>query len=176
MIRSRTLCLAIALAITACSTENSAQNSKGKTRSASSTPAASVASAADPTSEDISNYPLDMDKLRKLQRTMKYFAEAGQGDPTLGDALSMNGNATTAQTIAQLEGNATARAVLRKAGWSAKDYVWTTAAVLQAGMLESTLSSRSDAKLPPGHNPRNVEFVRAHKKEIEQMSAENGSN
>ena len=113
-----------------------------------------------------------MDKMRKWANTMKYLGEAAQTDSTAVDAARIGSNESTAQTIAKLEANAATRAALRKAGWSAKDYVWTTAAYLQAGMTQGVLASTPGAKVPAGQSMKNVEFLRAHSKEIDELASQ----
>jgi hypothetical protein len=175
MTRTRPLVIIAALALAACTTKDSS-NAAAATGDTPVVAAAPATSNAEPTAEDISNYPLDMDKMRKWATTMKYLGEAAQSDSTIGDAARMGNNESTNQTIARLEANATTRAALRKAGWSAKDYVWTTAAFLQAGMMQGVLASTKDAKLPAGHSPKNIEFLRAHQREIDKLGEEMGTS
>jgi hypothetical protein len=166
---------ALAAASLACSTKGATPDAAAGSSTASADAAAaanvpgSAAMTGEPTSAQISEYPLDMDKLRKLQRTMNGFATAAERDPRLGQALATGSSTTTAQTVALLEGNATARGILRDAGWSARDYVMTTAAMMQAAVIESTLAQRGDAALPAGHSMRNIEFMKAHRAEIAAM-------
>jgi hypothetical protein len=175
MTRTRPLVVIAALALAACTAKDSNGTSSAAAATTADTPvvaAASPSSSAEPTSEDISNYPLDMDKMRKLANTMKYLGEAAQSDSTIGDAARMGNNESTAQTIAKLEANATTRAALRRAGWSARDYVWTTAAYLQAGMTQGVLASTPGTKAPAGQSMKNVEFLRTHAKEIDQLTSD----
>lgn len=169
MIRSRILALAAALLTAACATKDGAGDSASAETSGGA-PAASAASTlpANPTSEDISNYPLDMDKMRKLKASMASMEAAAKADPT-GSISSGSNDETAAQTIGRIESNATMRRAIESAGWSVSDYVWTTAAMLQAAMMEATLASTPGAKLPAGHNPRNIEFIKAHKAELDAM-------
>jgi hypothetical protein len=169
MMRLHKFALAITLALVACSTENSAQAPSQKAES--SKPGVTAASTAEPTTEEISRYPLDMDKMRKLTTTMRILGEDAQGDATAADAVRMGNNDSVAQMIAKLEGNATTRAALRKAGWSAKDYVWTMTAFLQAGMMQGVLASTPGAKLPTGQSPKNIEFLKTHQREIDALGS-----
>ena len=169
MTRSRILALAAVILTAACATKDGGGDS-ASAQAAAASPAPSAASTlpANPTSEDISNYPLDMDKMRKLQKSMAAMEASAKADPT-GSISSGSNNETAAQTIARIESNATMRRAIESAGWSVSDYVWTTAAMLQAAMMEATLASTPDAKLPAGHNPRNIEFIKAHKAELDAM-------
>jgi len=173
MTRTRPLALVAALALAAC-TAKDAKDASNVATTSGDTPVvaaapATPASSAEPTSAEISNYPLDMDKMRKMATTMKYLGEAAQSDPAAADVARIGNDESTAQTIAKLEGNASARAALQKAGWSARDYVWTTAAYLQAGMTQGILASTPGAKAPAGQSMKNVEFLRAHSREIDKL-------
>lgn len=160
-----------ALGGVACSKDNSRSASDGNATAAFPTP---VSSAAEPTANDISNYTLTMDRMTRWANTIKYLEEAAKADTSIQSALRMSAQENTAQTIARLEGHPAARAALRKAGWSAKDYVWTTAAWMQAAMTEGILGSTPGATLPEGQNPKNVEFLKANKKAIEQLARDAG--
>lgn len=175
MSRFRPLAVIAALALAACTAKDAKQTSSAASATGDTPVVATApASSAEPTAEDISNYPLDMDKMRKWAATMKYLGEVAQSDPTVGDAVRMGNNESTAQTIAKLEANPKTRDALRRAGWSARDYVWTTAAYLQAGMTQGVLASTPGAKVPAGQSMKNVEFLRAHAKEIDQIASDVG--
>ncbi len=167
MMRSHRLAFAITLTLAACSSQDSAQAQRQKADSPKA--GATAATSAEPTTAEISRYPLDMDKMRKLTTTMRILGEDAQGDETAADAVRMGNNDSVAQMIAKLEANATTRAALRKAGWTAKDYVWTMAAFLQAGMMQGVLAATPDAKLPAGHSAKNIEFLRTHQREIDAL-------
>jgi hypothetical protein len=170
MISSRIFALAAAVTLTAaCAKKDGAGDSaSSQTAAASSAPAAASTLPANPTSEDISNYPLDMDKMRKLKASMASMEATAKADPTASISSGSN-NETAAQTIARIESSPSMRRAIEQAGWSVTDYVWTTAAMLQAAMMEATLASTPGAKLPAGHNPRNIEFIKAHKAELDAM-------
>lgn len=147
--------------------------SAGGTVAQASPSNSSTASMPDnPTANDIANYELNMDKLRKLGLTMTYLGEAATANPGL---VTSANNESAGQTIARIENAPAMNAAVRKAGWSAKDYVWTMAALVQASMMDGVLAADPTAKMPEGQNPRNVEFVRAHKREIEQLGNEAGA-
>ena len=169
MIRSRILAL-VAMSLTAaCGTKDGAGDS-GSAQASGSAPAASASSTlpANPTSEDIANYPLDMDKMRKLKASMASMEATAKADPTARISSGSN-DETAAQTIARIESTPVMRRAIEQAGWSVSDYVWTTAALLQAAMMEGTLASTPGAKLPAGYNPRNIEFIKEHKAELDAM-------
>lgn len=162
------LALALAGVALACSSKDSPPESATSVYG----PAASATS--EPTANEISNYELDMDKMRKWATAIKGFSALSAQDTAALAAMDMGSNSPTSVMIAKIEANPVARDVLSKAGISAKDYVWTMAAYLQAGMTEAVLSSSPNATLPEGQNRHNVDFVRTHKAELEQLMKEAG--
>lgn len=163
------------LAVAACSSKDTAPvatNSGADANAAASAPA--ISSGAEPTANDISNYKLDMDRMTKYAAAIKGFGALAKTDSVAAEAMSSDANGSTAQMIARLDGNAPAMNVLRQAGLSAKDYVWITAAWLQAAMTQGILESNPNAKLPEGQNPQNMEFLKAHKAELKAMTKDRG--
>ena len=158
----------IAAFIGACSSKDSApaDTTGAATGSTASTPSTS---GSEPTANEISNYKLDMDKMQKYGAAIKGFQNLSAADSAAAEAVASQSNQSTAQMIARIESSPIAMRVLRDAGLSAKDYVWITAAWLQAAMTEAVLASSKDAKLPEGQNAQNVEFVRQHRAELEQL-------
>ena len=149
----------------------------GKSATASETAAASAISgteSVDPTANEISNYKLDMDKMRKYVAAIKGFTSLSKSDSAAASAMSTDSNESTAQMIAKLESNPAARRVLSQAGLSAKDYVWITAAWLQAAMTQGVLAASPQAKMPPGQNPENIQFLEANKVELDRIMKEAG--
>ena len=168
MSRLRLLILATAsFGALACAGKDVSRDTSAATSAVIASPASS-ALPANPTSNDIAAYKLDMDKVGKLAATMKNLEAAVRADPTI--QTSGDNSETASQTIARLESNAKVRRAIEQAGWSVTDYVWTTAALLQAGLLEATLASTPSARMPEGQSAQNLEFVRAHRAELERMS------
>lgn len=168
---SRLFIAVLALASAACGPKDS--NSETTPASAAATgegSSASPVSSAEPMTSEVSNYTLDMDKMRKLVNTSKYVEDAKKRDPSLDESLEMGSGTTNAQIIATLESNPATRDALRKAGWSARDYLLTMAAFLQAGITQEMLASSPGGKLPEGHNPKNIEFLKANKTELKRMA------
>ena len=130
----------------------------------------------EPTANEVSNYPLDMDKMRKWTTAIKGFSALGPQDSAALAAMDMGSNEPTSVMIAKIESNPVARDVLSKAGISATEYVMIMAAYVQAGMTEAVLSSSPEAKVPEGQNPQNIEFVRSHRAELEELMKDAGMN
>jgi hypothetical protein len=171
---ARIALLATLVAAAACSSKDAASNSPAADAGATPTPAPDITAGAEPTANDISNYRLDMDKMRKYVAAIKGFSRLSASDSMAAEAMATDGNESTAQMIAKLNAHPVARRVLADAGLNAKDYVWITAAWLQAAMTEGILSSTPGAKMPEGQNMQNVDFMRQHKAELEAMMKDAG--
>lgn len=161
------------VALAACSPKDS-PSAAARSATDSGAGAPGTTPSAEPTANDISNYRLDMDKMKKYSIAIKGFTTLAKTDSAAAEAMSSNPNATTSEMIARLESNRAAMRVLSEAGLSAKEYVWITAAWLQAAMTQGVLESSPQAKLPEGQNPQNMEFLRSHKSELEAMRKDMG--
>jgi hypothetical protein len=172
--RRQALVVTAAFVIAACAKKDSATADTTAAGAASAaTAVASSAPAGEPSANDVSNYDLNMDRMRKWVAAMKGFSAEAQRDSTAAAAIAMDAGASTAQMIAGLERNPIAKRVLRQAGLSARDYVWTTAAYMQAAMTAGVMEM-PNAKAPEGMNMKNIEFVKAHNAELEKMMKEAG--
>jgi hypothetical protein len=175
--KSKLIPLAMTLALSACSAKDNASTASSGATSAAASPApatSTVASAGDPSANDISNYTLDMDKMNRWMNTLKAFGAEAKKDSTLEDALSMDGNKSVAQSVTQLESTPAAKRALAAGGMSASDYVMTSLAYMQAAMAAGMVKSVPGYKIPPGQNMKNVDFYNQHGAEIDkQMKAMN---
>lgn len=136
--------------------------------------AASTTPGADPTAVDISNYPLDMDKMRRYVAAIKKFSALAPSDTAGLVALNPGSNTTTASSISALEAHPVASRVLAEAGLSARDYVWITSAYLQAAMTQGLLQASSEFRVPEGQSRRNLDFLNANRPELETMMKDAG--
>ena len=175
MIISRSATVLTFIALAACSSKDSPP-AAGDSSAVAAAPEASSSMSAEPTPNEISNYKLDMGKMRKYAAAMKGFQSLGKQDSMALEAMGSGGSETTAQTIARIENSPIAMRVLRDAGLTPKDYVWITAAWLQAAMTQGILETSKEAKLPEGQNPQNIEFLKANKAELDAMTKEMGMN
>ena len=166
MNRARPLVALIFLA--ACSTRDSSRAGTADTASAAAS--SLTETGHEPTANDIADYRLDTEKMRKYAAAMKGFSALAKTDSAAASAMGTHPNETTAQTIARIESSPAAMKVLRDVGLTPKDYVWITAAWLQAAMTQAVLESSKDARLPEGQNAQNIEFLRAHRAELEAMT------
>ena len=169
------LSLAAALSAAAACSSKDAASGAATTGDATVAGAPEVAPGAEPTANDISNYELDMDKMRKYAGAIKGFTSMSREDSTVLAAMgSGSANESTAQMIARIEASPVAMRILRDNGLTAKDYVWITAAYIQAAMTEGILSTNPDTKLPPGQSAQNVEFLKNNKAALETMLRDAG--
>ena len=173
MIISRSAALLTFIALAACSSKDTPP-AASDSAAVAATPEASSSMAGEPTPNEISNYKLDMDKMRKYAAAMKGFQSLGKQDSMALEAVGSSSNESTAQTIVRIESSPIAMRVLRDADLSAKDYVWITAAWLQAAMTQGILETSKEARLPEGQNPQNIEFLKAHKAELDAITKEMG--
>jgi len=85
-------------------------------------------------------------------------------------AAAMNDNKTLADMEAAITKHPQAARALAREGLSARDFSLTVMTLLQAAMVEGFSQGKLDmAKLPPGVNPENIQFVRDHKAELDAM-------
>ena len=125
-----------------------------------------------PASDDnaaMASYTLDMDKIQKLTTFMKNAAAYKKSHPGEEIEISMDASDNLETSIQKIEANATARELLQKSGLTARDYVMTIGAYLGAGMTAAMLEANPNAKIPEGVNPANVEFIRTHRTELDEV-------
>ncbi|MGH9419255.1 MAG: hypothetical protein ACRD3J_04715 [Thermoanaerobaculia bacterium] len=166
--------LALALTLGACSAkDNSSAASAGAA-------ASSVATASDPGSNDISNYTLDMDKMNRWINTMKAIGSEVKKDTTVAAAVSMDDDKSVDQSVAKLEANPGARRALASSGMSAREFVMTSLAYVQAAMTAGMMTSVPNYKVPAGQNMQNVEFYKQHgeffSKAMRQFNPDSSNN
>lgn len=174
--RTRIIAVAGFLVLSACSSRDASSQATGKAPSGVQVSAAAAKSSGDPSANDVSNYTLDMDKMTKYLNVMKDLAIASEKDSTVESTLSMDGNATLAQSIEKLDESPVARRALKSAGMSSRDYVMTGLAYLQAGMAAGLMKSVPNYKIPAGQNMKNIDFVNAHGAEIEAKMKQMGAD
>jgi alpha-beta hydrolase superfamily lysophospholipase len=154
---------AIAIAA-ACDTKESASTSAD-----SATVAPAVATSPSNDNATMASYTLDMVKIQKLTAFMKNAAAYKKSHPGQDIDVSLDASDNLDTSIQKIEANATARELLEKSGLTARDYVLTISAYLGAGMTAAMLDTNPNAKIPEGVNPQNVEFIRTHKTELDQI-------
>jgi len=172
--RQRLLPLIALLAVAACSSKDASDNA-ASAPGAPATPAASSSPAGEPTAVDFSNYELTMDKMRKWVAVTKAFATFSG---TAADSAAMMtvkiGSDPISESVRKIESIAPAKRMFATAGLDPREYHMITGAWMQAGMMASMMGPNSQAKLPEGHSMKNIEFVNAHKAELEKLMKDAG--
>lgn len=140
-------------------------------------PAATADSTASTTivrdATDLRTYTLDMDKMRRYAAAAKLLDEESKKNPSV--VIDVNiGNEPLSESIATVERNDFVTDVLKRAGTTPSDFVTTMAAYLQAATASAALDADTNARIPAGQNAENVEFVRAHRAEIEKLMNDAG--
>lgn len=175
--RQRLLPLIALLAVAACSSKDASDNTASApgAPATSDAPAASAAPAGEPTAVDYSNYELTMDKMRKWVTVTKMFATFSG---TAADSAAMTtvkiGSDPVSESVRKIESIAPAKRMFATAGLDPREYLMITGAWMQAGMMASMMGPNSQAKLPEGHSMKNIEFVNAHKAELEKLMKDAG--
>ncbi len=166
-----TLLASLALA-GACTSKDVASDSAAAVDSAE---VAVLPPAGEPTAIDISNYSLDMDKMRRYAGAIKGFSSMSNADSTVLAAMSSgSANESTAQMISRIESSPVAMRVLSDNRLTPRDYIWITAAYIQAAMTQGMLESNARAQVPAGQSAKNVEFLNANRVELERIMRDAG--
>lgn len=157
------VCVGVAgLLLTACS-------SKDKPGVAADTTATIVRDAT----SDLRTYTLDMDKMRRYAAAAKLLDEESKRNPSV--VIDVNiGNEPISESIATVERNDFVSDVLKRAGTTPSEFVMTMAAYLQGATTSAALDADTNARVPAGQNAENVEFVRAHRAEIDKLMSDAG--
>lgn len=141
-------------------------------------PAATTDSAASTTivrdaTSDLRTYTLDMDKMRRYAAAAKLLDEESKKNPSVVIDVNL-GNEPVSESIATVERNDFVTDVLKRAGTTPSEFVMTMAAYLQAATTSAALDADTNARVPSGQNAENVEFVRAHRAEIDKLMSDAG--
>ena len=122
---------------------------------------------------DLRTYTLDMDKMRRYATAAKLLDEESKKNPSV--VIDVNiGNEPVSESIATVERNDFVTDVLKRAGTTPSEFVMTMAAFLQAATTSAALDADTNARIPAGQNAENVEFVRAHRAEIDKLMSDAG--
>ena len=140
-------------------------------------PAATADSAASTTivrdATDLRTYTLDMDKMRRYAAAARLLDEESKKNPSV--VIDVNiGNEPLSESIATVERNDFVTDVLKRAGTTPAEFVTIMAAYLQAATASAALDADTNARIPASQNAENVEFVRAHRAEIEKLMSDAG--
>ncbi|MEO7217710.1 MAG: hypothetical protein ABI026_05905 [Gemmatimonadaceae bacterium] len=131
----------------------------------------------------MATYPLTVDHVTRVTEVMRRIHSLEQSDPALKaeweKAGKSTGPTTIDQVIARIGATPRAPEILKGAGISAHDYVYTTFALMYASaayQMQKSGQSIKSAKLISQVSPANIAFVSAHQKEIAALAAVNGAS
>lgn len=183
MLRPRPLSLSRALAMAAvvllaaaCGGGDAADDA---TPADSATGQASTSSSAPPAASDrdddddgavdsaaISNYRLDMDKVRGIQRAAVNLHELQQRRPDLAQRMDSD-NLDWAEIKARIDREPEVRRAIESAGISSRDYVLGMMALIQASMAHEL--AKAGMNVPAGVSEHNRRFMAEHEAEVRQV-------
>ena len=162
--------LSVLVIVSACSRDAPAPGSTPVDSSRAKTDA----SAAEPTAIDVSNYELDMERMKRYAAAIKGFSKLTPADTAGMGKIDMGSNSSMRESIAAIDGHPAARRVLSEAGLTAREYVLITAAYLQAAMTQGMLQASPGFEVPKGQSRKNVDFLNANRAEIEVIMKDAG--
>lgn len=166
------------ITIAACTGKDApAPGSAGAATSGSTMAAGLSAAQLRAASGSLATYTLTVDNVTKVAQVMRTIRSLEKSDPALKaewDKQDPSDNPKTIdEAVARVNSAPRAPEILKEAGISAHDYVYTTFAVMYASiayeMKKAGQPVKSD-KLMAELNPTNVDFVAAHQKEIQALN------
>lgn len=128
----------------------------------------SAALAADADTQEALRYTLTEAGLAK-------YAQATKKLSALPDTCEDEGSDTTsiADMVAKIEATPGARAAVQSAGMTSREYAVFLMALVHNG-IAAWAASQPGGKLPAGVSKGNVDFVNAHRAEIEALNRQDG--
>ena len=124
--------------------------------------------------DSIDNFELTMANVDAWMHAQKALGEAVKKDPSLDPGMNIS-EENDAQYVARLDASPAMKAAIESAGMSVHDYAYTSQSLVATLMAVGAVEAGQLKDMPEGVNPRNVEFVKAHRAEIEaKMKAMGG--
>lgn len=128
---------------------------------------------SDADTREIETYRLTTQAMAKMEVVLQSIVEQAKKSPVAqagddDDGPDMS-NASLTETAAAIEKQPMAAAALKKAGFSAREYIVFTFALFQANAFAEMMKSGMMKELPEDANAANVKFVQAHAAEIESL-------
>jgi hypothetical protein len=117
---------------------------------------------------DLSKYTLTMDVMRKTFAAGAKLNAAADKDPSLTEPASWD-ESDWAPTVARLEKNTAASALLRQNGLTPREFVTAMTAFTQSTRVMSLQMADKSFKVPSNVNPKNVEFVKVNMPELAKL-------
>jgi hypothetical protein len=175
------LSFALALVLAACTkpADTAAPASPSTVAAPATTGSVSESSTAQPATGtanagSIDTFDLTMANIDAWMHAQKALGAAVKKDPSLDPAMNIS-EENDAQYVARLEASPAMKAAIESAGMSVHDYAYTSQSLVATLMAVGAVEAGQLKEIPEGVNPRNVEFVKAHRAEIEsKMKAMGG--
>lgn len=129
----------------------------------------------EPTTREISLYLLDMNKMRRWINVYKEVAVAAGKSKSESDKslLSDSANLSFAEEVAEVNRDPLFRAPLGRNGLTAREFVMTQMAYVQATFAAALMKEFPAMKVPEEQNA-NMKFVNANHKELEKLMKDAG--
>lgn len=135
------------------------------------------AAAQDADSQEVMHYALTDAGLAKFTQASENLAALPRGGPGNcgGEDDTDADSRSIAEMAARLDAFPGAKAAVQSAGMSTHEYIVFSMSLLQNGLAAWGMS-QPGAKLPPGVNKANVDFVNTHGPQLDQLKALNGKS
>jgi hypothetical protein len=131
----------------------------------------------------LSTYTLTEEHVTKVAQVMQTIQSLEKSDPALKAEWENHKQSSEPQTVddavARIASAPRAPEILKNAGISAHDYVYTTFALMYASVayqMKKAGQPTNSPQLMSQLNPANIDFVATHQKAIQALSAINAAN
>lgn len=136
---------------------------------------ASPSSSGDADLQEISDYRLTIEAVRKWAKAAKGLKRLEEKYPELEDAGDVSDSASLDEMAAFLHGIPDARDVIENAGLDTREYLVVTFAFAQATMAQWVIGQGTPPEKVAAEmsiNPANLAFIEKHKAELQAISKE----
>lgn len=134
-------------------------------------PAAHAKLLPDADTREVRAYTLTDAGFAKYVKATKALKDVRFQNCIAGDDDDDDGADSIASAAAMIDAVPAAKAALQSAGMSSHEYVVIAFSVLENGMA-SYMMQTPGGKMPDGINPANVDFIRKHSAELQQLANE----
>lgn len=174
-IRARSIPLLLPLALLlACGDSEPAPAAQDPAEAHASAPRLGESNEADVT--EVADYVLTMDDVRRMHQAQLDIYEAMQANPALAQTASMSAEEFSLDAMeTRFAGVPEIRTAIEGAGLEVREYGLIMLALFQASFAQASLdmgAQRDTVLAATRMNPDNLEFVRTHRTELQQMQEE----
>ncbi|MCC8363977.1 hypothetical protein LK996_12935 [Lysobacter sp. A6] len=162
------LSFAMTIALAACAkTETPAADATASNATAAAPAAPTAPVAPEAPAAPAGDIELTMAKVDAWLAASKNLAIAEQSDASLDSAMNAS-EEDSAKYAARLEATPKLREAIEEAGMSTRDYALTSEALVSTLMAVGAVDAGLVKEIPAEIHPQHVEFVKAHRAEIEK--------